>query len=89
MTTEEELSVPCHLLVKFLIVLSSLPFYCGQDFCQSQPLSLDFCTVSGGQTSRLSLVLVFLFMCIHHSMPPSGNFEFKNKHAGLPWWSNG
>ena len=37
MTTEEELSVPCHLLVKFLIVLSSLRFYCGQDFCQSQP----------------------------------------------------
>ena len=68
MTTEEELSVPCHLLVKFLIVLSSLPFYCGQDFCQSQPLSLDFWTVSGGQTSRLSPdshLFWFSFLCAY------------------------
>ena len=48
MTTEEELSVTCHLLVKFLIVLlrnaqnAFVHFYYGQDFCQSQPVSLDF-----------------------------------------------
>lgn len=42
MTTEGKLSVNCHLLVKFLIALLSPYFYYGQDFCQSQPLSLVF-----------------------------------------------
>ena len=71
MTTEEELSVTCHLLVKFLIVLLSLHFYYGQDFCQSQPLSLDFWMVSGTQYSHLfwfSFLYAYTTVCLPETL---------------------